>query len=330
MDEEKTIRASIGTLGVLRLSQVKIEALPTTLYLMVGEKCTFNCLYCPQARRSNGSFENLSRVIWPKISWDAIKESLKSLPPDVGRVCFQVVNTKNYVERASMFIKDTKKIIKDFNLPLQISASVRTSRIEEVNELFASGLDRIGLPLDVASKEHFKEVRGGSFDAYLNTIILAASLFPGRVSTHLIVGLTESDFELYNLMKTLYENDIIVGLFAFTPVKGTPLQNEKPPKLSRFRRVQIMRYLLQKGVEFEPEFDKRGNLTFLKSSVNLNEIIKTPSIYQTSGCPSCNRPFYNESPRGPIYSYPYRIEVSEDIINEFTEYRNPKEISFKD
>jgi biotin synthase-related radical SAM superfamily protein len=33
--------------------------------------------------------------------------------------------------------------------------------------------------------------------------------------------------------------------------------------------------------------------------------------FQTSGCPDCNRPFYNEKPSGPFYNYPRKLEIKE-------------------
>ncbi|MEM4243701.1 MAG: radical SAM protein, partial [Candidatus Bathyarchaeia archaeon] len=33
--------------------------------------------------------------------------------------------------------------------------------------------------------------------------------------------------------------------------------------------------------------------------------------FLTSGCPACNRPFYNEKPSGPIYNYPRAVRSEE-------------------
>jgi biotin synthase len=37
----------------------------------------------------------------------------------------------------------------------------------------------------------------------------------------------------------------------------------------------------------------------------------TGEPFQTSGCPDCNRPFYNEKPGGPLYNYPRPLTISE-------------------
>jgi biotin synthase-related radical SAM superfamily protein len=37
----------------------------------------------------------------------------------------------------------------------------------------------------------------------------------------------------------------------------------------------------------------------------------TGEPFQTSGCPDCNRPFYNEQPGGPLYNYPRPLTAGE-------------------
>ncbi len=61
------IRVSTGTAIVLELLKGKLDAEPTTAYLMTYKqgKCTANCGFCPQARGSKSSTELLSRVSWP-------------------------------------------------------------------------------------------------------------------------------------------------------------------------------------------------------------------------------------------------------------------------
>ena len=44
---------------------------------------------------------------------------------------------------------------------------------------------------------------------------------------------------------------------------------------------------------------------------SLNGEIDGGLPFQTSGCPDCNRPFYNEKPSGPIYNYPKKLSQEE-------------------
>jgi biotin synthase len=156
------------------------------------------------------------------------------------------------------------------------------------------------------------------------------------------VGLWERDIELYNLMKLFSDNGITVELFSFTPVKGTRLENLKPPSLTRYRRIQFLRYLLLKKVCFEPEFDENGTLVAIAPSKEekatgegfynfILEVLRDPAIFMTSGCPNCNRPYYNETPSGPILNYPFvpDKDALTGIMGTFIEEISENEIRFK-
>jgi biotin synthase len=43
----------------------------------------------------------------------------------------------------------------------------------------------------------------------------------------------------------------------------------------------------------------------------LSQIIQKSEAFQTTGCPNCNRPYYNEKPSGPIYNYPKDLTEKE-------------------
>jgi len=339
---ERKIRASIGSLGVLGLRKIELLAPPTTLYLMIGERCMYNCAYCPQARESTGSTEQLSRVVWPKVKWDELKDSLLQKPEYIKRICFQIVNSPCFLDDLLFYISNLHGYFEENHLDLPISVSVRLTNIKELQMVFDAGAERAGLPLDVASEENFAELRGGSYNNSVDFILNASKRFPWKITTHLIVGLKETDFELYNLMKTFFENGITVALFSFTPVKGTRLETLKPPTLSRYRRIQFLRYLLSKRANFEPEFDENGTLVAIAPSKeekatgegfynSILEVLRDPAIFMTSGCPDCNRPYYNETPSGPIFNYPFIPDenVLRGIISTFIDKVSENEIRFK-
>jgi len=43
----------------------------------------------------------------------------------------------------------------------------------------------------------------------------------------------------------------------------------------------------------------------------LSDALKDGQAFQTSGCPGCNRPYYNERPGGPLYNYPHPLTPAE-------------------
>ena len=331
----KTIRASIGSLGVLGLRNIKLPAPPTTLYLMLGEKCMFDCAYCPQARTSHGSTDFLSRVIWPKTDWELLKNAVLNTPKIVKRICFQVVSSKGYVEEALFFVQDLSKTLSEAKKSgtnaraLPISVSIRLSDINDVKRLFDAGAERIGLAMDVVNRDNYANIRGGDFDRDFRFILSAGERFKGRITTHVIVGMGETDEELFNAFSEFYKRNITVGLFAFTPIKGTRMENSKRPSLNRYRKIQFMRYLFSMNKEFVPHFDENGKLISIEGE-GVGSIVKSGAIYVTSGCPNCNRPYYNEEPLGPMFNYPFIPDETERIVNEFTEKVGRNEVVFKE
>ncbi len=322
---ERKIRASIGSLGALGMRDIKLPAPPTTIYLMVGERCVYDCAYCSQAVNSKGSVEQLSRVVWPAVEWQELKDAVKDAPSFIKRVCFQVVNSRGCLEDVLFFIREIKDVSS-----LPVSVSIRVTRMEDLEKLFEAGVERVGVALDVATETTFSKYRGGDFKKAVDLILYAGELFKGRVTTHIIVGMGESDKELHGVMKKMFNNGITVGLFAFTPIKGTCLEGEAPPSLRRYRRIQLMRYLLSKRVEFLPEFDRKGNLISMETARRVTLVPGTSvtllggwaagDMVLTSGCAGCNRPYYNEKPLGPMFNYPLPPkEVAEKIIGAFVE-----------
>jgi biotin synthase-related radical SAM superfamily protein len=103
-----------------------------------------------------------------------------------------------------------------------------------------------------------------------------------------------------------------VGLFAFTPVRGTAMQDIPPPPLDVYRRTQVARYLicghLARAADFI--FSSEGRLISF-NLLPLREHLADGRAFRTSGCPDCNRPFYNERPGGVMYNYPRLLTPTE-------------------
>ena len=87
----------------------------------------------------------------------------------------------------------------------------------------------------------------GSWAGTLRLLEESSARFPGRISTHLIVGLGETEEELVSIMQYMKDLGITIGLFAFTPVKGTPMECVPQPQRDTYRRVQIARHLITGG-----------------------------------------------------------------------------------
>lgn len=296
------IRCSLGTAKVLGLKKVKVDALPTTAYLMVGERCRFNCAFCAQARESGARADLLSRVSWPNFSKEEFLQGLGSTKAHNGlqRICFQVVQDKEALEAAKGWVK---KVQAETQLPICVSAGPRT--LEEVKELLELGVDHVSIALDAATPEIYAQSKDGSWEERMALLSKSAEMFPGRMATHLIVGLGESEEEMIHSLQTMYDRGVTVALFAFTPVKGTRMEGVTQPEMTHYRRVQVAHDLIRNKLARAEDFVfKNGRLTNYGIPVTDLERSRGGEPFQTSGCTGCNRPYYNETPGEDLYNYP--------------------------
>lgn len=298
--EFSILRLSLGSAVVLGLVDKRIDATPTTIYVMTPGKCVRDCKYCSEAKSSSSLPNMLSRVTWPPFPVKEVVKKIKS--GEFNRLCIQTVNNKDSK-------KAIKNLLKEISTFLPVSVCINTYSEKFIEEMFQLGVDRIGLPIDAVNPEIYRSLRGGSFFKKLDFILRMGKKYSGRITTHIIVGLGESDFEILNLYEKFVKNKISVGLFAFTPVRGTKLQNMSPPDISRYRKIQVATKLLEDGFKLSSFKFMDGNLKDLPEfSI---ERLKKLKPFNTRGCPYCNRPFYNEKPKGIMYNYPYELSEEE-------------------
>lgn len=315
------IRVSIGTASVLGLVECWLDEKPTTAYLMTYTEgcCIANCSFCPQARESLSKRELLSRVFWPAFSLERVLDGFRNPKYEVlERICVQAVNYPCFFEDVFALLRAFKEVS---DLPISLD-SPPLNRVE-MAWLKDAGLDRIGLPLDAATAELFDKVKGQEvggpyrWERHMESLKDAIDLFGiGEVMTNLIVGLGETEEEAVSLIQRLMDMGIQTALFAFTPIPGTGLSRLPQPPLESYRRIQLARYLITKGIarRSEMEFDEGGRITdFSGDPDEVKEILLTGEPFRTSGCPGCNRPYYNERPSGPLYNYPRELNKEEAV-----------------
>jgi biotin synthase len=227
----------------------------------------------------------------------------------ISRVCLQALNYPEVFAHLTAIVKAMRH---KTNLPISTSCQPLNER--NMGELAKTGVERIGIPLDAATKDLFDKVKGMSaggpydWDRQFRLLDTAGRVFgKGNVSTHLIVGLGETEEEMIRTIQRCVDIGVLPGLFAFTPIVGTALENKPPPKIEAYRRVQMARHLIVKGIVKCDDmcFDKEGCIIhFGVAEHALQQIAQSGEPFLTSGCPNCNRPYYNEKPSGPIYNYP--------------------------
>jgi len=314
------IRVSTGSAIVLGLIEGRLDVAPTTAYLMTYKtgKCSANCGFCPQAREGQAKAELLSRVTWPRFPIASVLNGIESAAGTgkVRRVCIQALNYPGVFSDLSETVQALRN-----SSAVPVSVSCQPLNVENIQRLADSGVDRIGIALDAATETLFKRVKGSgvsgpyAWSEQWRLLRHAVEVFgKGQVSTHLIVGLGESERELVQTIQKCVDLDVLPALFAFTPVRGTALEKCAPPSVESYRRVQAARHLLVHGISRcdDFRFDSVGRIVdFGVEKEALQRIVNAGTPFLTSGCSDCNRPFYNEKPSGPIYNYPRSLVADE-------------------
>ena len=294
------VRVSIGSLAVLGLENLEMLEAPSTLYLLQYSKsgCSGRCTFCPQSKLSSSDKSLVSRVPWPEIDLDVLVGALKAKRGAFERLCVQSVLKPGFELELLEIVRALRSA--DPATPLSVATTPVARHLLE--ELRDAGVERLGMGLDAASPRVFEETRKPyTWDAYLSFAREAVRVFGrGRVHVHLIFGLGESEADFLETMQTIYDLGAEVALFAFTPVRGTPLADRSPPPVERYRVMQVARVLLSRGYRASEFASIEGGKVRILGGPWLREL---EEAFLTSGCPGCNRPFYNERP-GLIYNYP--------------------------
>jgi biotin synthase len=159
----------------------------------------------------------------------------------------------------------------------------------------------------VVNANAYELFKGGLQEKRVELLLSCAEKYPGKISTHLICGLGESEKEILSMINCFVSLGITVGLFAFTPLKGTDLEKWASPLPGAYRRVQIGHYLLNRNIAAFNDFlfNDEKLISCGLTENNLKKSLADGWAFRTSGCPDCNRPYYNEHPGGELYNYHY-------------------------
>jgi len=316
------VRVSVGSAIILGLIHGRLDALPTTVYLLTYHpgKCSANCGFCPQARTSTSRADMLSRVTWPAFPTEVVisRIAVAAKKGVTQRLCIQAIN---YPTVFDDLLALSTEIVARAKMP--VSVSCQPLNIVQMRKLAEAGVDRVSVALDAATEELFKKVKGAltcgpyNWAKQLKTLKEAVQVFgEGAVSTHLIVGIGETERQIIETVQWCGASGVCPSLFAFTPIQGTALEGLPQPSVASYRRVQLARHLIIHGKARceNMKFDENGRvIDFGVSRQLLRSAVESGNPFQTSGCPGCNRPYYNERPGGTMYNYP-RQPLPQEIM----------------
>lgn len=321
IDLVKKVRLSIGTAIQTGLMAGELDPFFTTAFLMtyVKGRCSANCAFCPQARDSTSASDRLSRISWPEFEMRLFMQMLPEVRT-LRRLCIQSLMYPEAVEDVESIITQLRRAC-----DLPVSVCVHPITADEMYRLHKVGATSIGIAFDACTPSLFDAVKGAArgssyrWQVHLEALQHALAVFGKRnVTTHLIVGLGETEMEAAEFLLEMKDIGVNVGLFAFTSIRGTSMEGTESPELPSYRRLQVLRFLLAEDriARDQVHSSESGQLRLDITANDLKELLSPGEAFRTSGCVGCNRPYYNERPRGPIYNYarpPSETEAREAI-----------------
>lgn len=295
--------------------------------------CYANCAYCGLARERPGDPEDNTfiRVTWPLYDTDQLVQKIadQEARGEVGRVCVSQVHDR----RANADLLDIVARVRQAAPQVPIAALVSAELLDEAQllELKAAGVDIVGIGLDGASEAVFDRTRGKgvrgphTWAGHWRMARLARRIFgPMNVNLHVIVGIGETDRDLVELFYQLRGEQIAAYLFSFNPEPGTALQDAPRAPLHRYRRIQLVKYLIEQHdlPRAAIAFDEPGAIARLDAPDELVQAaIDGGLTFMTNGCPdrhgvmTCNRPYGSYRPGEPFRDYPFRPNADDiDVI----------------
>jgi biotin synthase-related radical SAM superfamily protein/lipoate-protein ligase A len=298
--------------------------------LNYAEGCRSDCGYCGLARTRPGSYEDKSfiRVEWPLVSTDELVERLVRFEPGLSRICISMVtHGRAYRDTCDIALRIAERV----STPISVLVAPPVLNRERVENLRSIGVDMVGIGLDAITEPLFRSIRsdvpagGLKWEKYREILADAREVFgPWKVNVHTVVGLGETDQDLVDLFAELRDSQVLSYLFCFNPEPESRMATQPKPSLTRWRRLQLARHLVE--IEgYGPEqfdFDTDGRLSRLKAGRSVIEtVVANGTAFMADGCPGengkpgCTRPYGSYRPAEPFRDYPFAPAASdlEDI-----------------
>ena len=301
MADTMKIRVSYGTAIVLGLVTARQDVAPTTAYLLYDNGCIGRCSFCSRAN-GNQKSEKLSRVVWPEYEFEKVLERLTVEPRPFRRICLQT----GYNPANTETIKSLAKRL--ITSGISTSMTLSPSQTSLAQDMLAMGLDHVGIGLDAASEESYREHKRKDWQHDWPALQQLLRLAGGRIEVHLIFGLGDSEETFAGRIHAIVAAGGKVSLFALTPIN-----TGSAPDLGAYRRIQAFRFLCEnRRISLNGCSFVEGRLTgFGLSGEALKEALGSGDAFRTSGCGDCNRPYYNERPGQVFFNYPRALSASE-------------------
>jgi len=302
--------------------------------------CKANCAFCGLSREcgSEDEKESFIRVDWPIYKTDEIIEAMNKVP-HARRACISMITHPRAYEDLCNVVEKIKN-----SSDILISALITPTLMDEEKyvHLKEIGVDNIGIAVDASTPEIFNNLRGKGvngphkWDKYWQDVKTAVSVFgKNKATIHLITGIGESEKDMVETVQKSVDLGADPHMFSFFPEKESMMKNQAQPPIGKYMRIQLARYLIQKGYSNieRMKFDENKRITdFGIDNAKLNQIIESGEPFITSGCPdkngyvACNRPYSNSTPKqamkGEMRNFPFHpnredIEIVKKQLKEY-------------
>lgn len=315
------------------------------LLLTYKEGCAGRCAYCGLSRSRSASWtwseRSFIRVDWPVVPLgEVVKRVAEGVCPHVERACVSMITHRRAREDTLKVVEAVKEVIDE------VSALISPTIVDKewLWSAKSAGIDKVGVAVDAATPELFERLRGRGvrgphrWEKYWKTVEDSVEVFGDfNVGIHLIVGLGETEKEAVQTIQAAYDMGALTHLFSFFPEEGSLLESRPQPPIGSYRRVQLARYLINKGVARgeDMEFDERGRIIgFGVPDSVYRRVVESGLPFMTSGCSSrnrenaCNRPFSDFTPYqayiGEIRNYPFKpsredVEIIKRQLGDYSD-----------
>jgi len=232
----------------------------------------------------------------------------------LARACIQTALYNKWWDDTVYLVK---RIREESDIP--VSLSVFPLGDEQYRELKNLGVNELVVPLDACTPGLFDKIKGKgaggpySWEKHFDGLKRGAQLF-GKVGTHLIIGLGETDEEAVSMIDELHRYKINAALFSYTHVPGAQLslEQDKDESIRHYRTVQVAKYLITEKMAtyIDMRFSDGMLSDFSVAKDAIIKLIDDGKAFQTTGCPECNRPMANET-FSRIYNFPRELDERE-------------------
>ncbi len=301
------------------------------LLLNYENGCRSDCSYCGLARTRPGAYEDKSfiRVDWPLVNTDELVDRMAKYEDKLTRLCISMVtHGRAYADTCEI----TERIRSKVRAPLSILVAPPTLNRDRLQTFKDLGTDMIGIGLDAVTEDLFRQHRtdvpsggGLSWEKYWEIVHAARDIYgPWKVNCHTLVGLGENDYDLVDRFIHLRDQQIFSYLFCFNPEPDSRLADHTKSSISRWRRIQLVKHLVEtQGFDWNHfDFDENGGLSSIRgisaqdldiveSSVNEGVAFMTDGCPGEKGEPGCTRPYGSYRPSEPIRDYPFQPSIDD-------------------